>query len=113
MVEEVDDGVGLFVCHGGVAGEAELLGVNALSNRERQVVPFTVAQLLVGWDGVVDLGLYIVVGKILAERITVGTKDGEDVVDAVAIAMRNDDCAVFHLINIYMRNLFPTAVHRV
>ena len=58
MIEEVDNGVGLFVCHGGVAGEAEFGGVYALGDGERQVVPLAVALLTVGWDGVVHLRLY-------------------------------------------------------
>ena len=62
-IEEVGYDAGLFVCHGRMTGNGQFLGMNLLGDGEREVIPLSVALLLVGRNRIVNLCLHAVVGK--------------------------------------------------
>lgn len=115
-IEEVGYVAGLFVGHGGIAGDGEFLGVNALGNRERQVMPFGITALLVGRNRIMDFGLNAIVEEILAKLVATGAENGEDMPNGVALKAgvsvvgsdRDGDGGVVHLINIYSGDFLAT-----
>ena len=112
---------GLFFGHGRIAGDGEFLGVDALGNRERQVVPFGIAALLVGRNGIMDFRLDAIVEEILAELVATDAENGEDMPDGVALKAGvsvvgsdgDGDGRVIHLINIYSGDFLATLIGSV
>ena len=100
MIEEVDHPVGLFICQSLMTGYAKLLGMNLLRNGEAQVIPLTIALLMVGWYGVMYLRFHIIITKILLEQVAPFAEDREYMPDAIAITLRNTDQRILHLIYI-------------
>ena len=60
-----------------------------------------------------DFRPYAVVGKVALQFITTGAEHGEDMIDAVAVALGDDDVGMVHLINLYRGNLLATGIHGV
>ena len=61
MVNDFCYSLDLSIGHGLVAGDAEFLGVDALSNREAKAVPVRIAGLLMWWNGIMNHGLHTTV----------------------------------------------------
>lgn len=112
---------GLFFGHGRIAGDGEFLGMDALGNRERQVVPFGIAALLVGRNGIMDFRLDAIVEEILAELVATDAENGEDMPDGVTLKAGvsvvgsdgDGDGGVIHLINIYSGDFLATLIGSV
>ena len=68
-----------------MAGNGELLGMNELSDGQRKRSPLFVALLLMGRNGIVNLGLDAVISEVAFEFVATGTENGEDMVNTIAI----------------------------
>lgn len=104
--------IGLCVGHGRMTGKAQLLGMDALCDGKDRVfcrIIVSITLLLMRWYGIVDFGLYTVVGQILAQGITALAENREDVVDRVAMTLWNPNSRISHLIYIY-RSYHATAL---
>ena len=38
-----------------------------------------------GWNGIVDNGLYVLIGKVLLQTVAISAEDGEDMIDVLPI----------------------------
>ena len=38
-----------------------------------------------GWNGIVDDGLYVLIGKVLLQTVAISAEDGEDMIDVLPI----------------------------
>ena len=59
--------------------------MDLFSNRKTVCVPFLIACLLVGWNGVVDERLYALFRQVLLQLVTLRTEDREYVVDILCV----------------------------
>ena len=83
---------GIVECQDGTDGKTEFLTVNALGDGQRQLAPFAVALLTVGWDGVVDECLYAVLREVLLQLVAARAEDGEGVIDVLCIVGEGGQC---------------------
>ena len=72
-----------FHCHHRAYGEAKALVVDLLCDGVREMVPVFVSLLFVGRNGVVNVGLDVVLGEVVLELIAGFSKDHEEVPDIV------------------------------
>ena len=72
IIEEVGDKVGLFLCQGRMAGDAEFLRMNQFGDGQGQAIPISITPLFVRRDRIMNLRLHTVVAEILLQFVTTG-----------------------------------------
>ena len=74
--------------------------MDALGNREREIIPRRIAELFVRRNGIMDFCLYTMSFQILLEFISTLTQYREDVPYTIAVGPRNRDSRILHIIYI-------------
>lgn len=81
MINNICNTLYFSIGHCLMTRDAELLVVDALSNRQAKVVPIGIAGLLMWRNGIMNHGLHPLLCQIGLQGIALLTKHGEDVPD--------------------------------
>ena len=91
MVDDIYDHPYLVVGHRLMTGQAQLLTVYALSDRQRALCPLAIALLPMGRYGIVNDGLDALFCHIALQRVAILGQNWEDVEHAVCSYRHLDD----------------------
>ena len=111
-IDQINNVVRLVQGDGRSYGQAQLMIGNVFRNRQSHPIPYLVAFLLVGGDGIMNDGSHAVLFKIIMQCIALLAKDGEEMVHILAVsqAVGKSNQRMFDVVVIIIGNQLPMCV---